>query len=144
MTGLKFLQNYKNIIAIPSISAFDAAIDQSNLTLINYLSEQFADCGFEISIHSVPESRNKFNLLAKLGSGEGGILLAGHSDTVPFDEGKWQSDPFKIREADNRLYGLGTCDMKGFFAFILEAVKLIDVKKLKKPIYVLASADEET
>ncbi|MDN4503920.1 acetylornithine deacetylase [Alteromonadaceae bacterium BrNp21-10] len=144
MTGLNFLQNYKNIIAIPSISAFDSAIDQSNLNLINYLSEQFSDLGFKISIHSVPDSRNKFNLLAQLGSGEGGLLLAGHSDTVPFDEGKWQSDPFKIREADNRLYGLGSCDMKGFFAFILEAVKQIDVKKLQKPIYVLASADEET
>ena len=65
MTTKLFLQNYKDIIAIPSISAFDEILDQSNLTLINYLAEQFSHFGFEISIHPVPDSRNKFNLLAK-------------------------------------------------------------------------------
>jgi acetylornithine deacetylase len=83
-------------------------------------------------------------MLAKLGSGEGGLLLSGHSDTVPFDQDRWQMDPFKVRQADERLYGLGSCDMKGFFAFILEALKDVPLNKLKKPLYILATADEET
>ena len=83
-------------------------------------------------------------MLAKMGSGEGGLLLCGHSDTVPFDEGSWQSDPFKVKQEDGKLFGLGSCDMKGFFAFILEALKTIPLNKLNKPLYILATADEET
>lgn len=144
MSKLSFLESYKNIIKVPSISAFDEKTDMSNHAIINLLSDYFSQLGFDITIQSVPESRNKFNMLAKIGSGEGGLLLAGHSDTVPFDEGKWQQDPFVLKEADDRLYGLGTCDMKGFFAFILEALKEVPLNQLKKPLYILATADEET
>jgi acetylornithine deacetylase len=83
-------------------------------------------------------------MLAKVGSGEGGLLLCGHSDTVPFDYGQWQSDPFSLKQQDGKLFGLGSCDMKGFFAFILEALKTIPLDKLNKPLYILATADEET
>ena len=144
MRYLSFLEHYKNIISTPSISAFDEKIDESNRPIIELLGQWLSDFGFSISIQPVPNTNNKFNLLAKLGSGEGGLLLCGHSDTVPFDEGRWQSDPFCLTERDNKLYGLGTCDMKGFFAFILEALKTLPLDKLKKPLYVLASADEET
>ena len=144
MPSLSFIELYRNLIATSSISAFSPDVDESNRALIDLLGSWFADFGFDISIQSVPGTRNKFNLLAKIGSGEGGLLLAGHSDTVPFDEGRWQLDPFTLREADHRLYGLGTCDMKGFFAFIIEALKDIPLDKLKKPLYILATADEET
>jgi hypothetical protein len=63
---------------------------------------------------------------------------------VPFDDGRWTRDPFTLTEHDNKLYGLGTADMKGFFAFILDALRDVDVTKLKKPLYILATADEET
>ena len=53
-------------------------------------------------------------------------------------------DPFKVTEEGNRLYGLGTIDMKGFFAFIVEALKEVDLKTLSKPLRILATADEET
>lgn len=139
-----FIETYQNLIKIPSISAFDGSIDQPNQAIIELLGNYFRDYGFDISIHSVPDSRGKFNLLARIGSGEGGLLLAGHSDTVPFDEGKWQQDPFVVKQQDDKLFGLGTCDMKGFFAFILEAIKEVPLQKLKKPLYVLATADEET
>jgi acetylornithine deacetylase len=144
MSSLSFIELYRNLIATPSISAFNAELDQTNRPVIDLLGGWFSDLGFNISIQPVPDSRNKYNLLAKIGSGEGGLLLAGHSDTVPFDEGRWQLDPFTLREADNRLYGLGTCDMKGFFAFIIEALKNIPLNKLQKPLYILATADEET
>ncbi|WP_299080644.1 acetylornithine deacetylase [uncultured Paraglaciecola sp.] len=144
MSNLSFLESYKTIIESPSISAFDEVIDQSNRPLIDILSTWFSDLGFTITIQKVPNTRNKFNMLAKIGSGEGGLLLCGHSDTVPFDEGQWQTDPFKVKQADHKLYGLGSCDMKGFFAFILEALKTIPLQKLRKPLYILATADEET
>lgn len=144
MPNLSFLEHYATIINSPSISAFDEKIDQTNKPLIEILSGWFSELGFTITIQQVPGARNKFNMLAKIGSGEGGLLLCGHSDTVPFDEGAWQSDPFLVKQLDGKLFGLGSCDMKGFFAFILEALKSIPLNKLQKPLYVLATADEET
>jgi acetylornithine deacetylase len=132
MLHQSFLEHYAQIISTSSISAFDEKIDESNRPIIELLAGWLAD------------TNNKFNLLAKLGPGEGGLLLCGHSDTVPFDEGRWQSDPFTLTERDGKLFGLGSCDMKGFFAFILEALQTLPLKKLKKPLYILASADEET
>ncbi|MFC7000366.1 acetylornithine deacetylase [Pseudobowmanella zhangzhouensis] len=144
MVHKKFTQWYQDIIAIPSISAFDAHLDQSNLAIIEYLAERFQQLGFHIDIQPVPGTRHKFNMLATVGSGEGGLLLAGHSDTVPFDEGRWNSDPFALKQVEQRFYGLGTCDMKGFFAFILAALEEMPLHKLRKPLYILATADEET
>lgn len=149
-----FIELYRALIATPSISATDSAIDQSNEALINLLAGWFADLGFRVEIQPVPDTRHKFNLLASIGEnfvgkkssgeGSGGLLLAGHTDTVPYDEGRWTRDPFTLTEHDNKLYGLGTADMKGFFAFILDAVRDIDASTLSKPLYILATADEET
>ncbi|MFQ3196069.1 MAG: acetylornithine deacetylase, partial [Colwellia sp.] len=145
---MKNLPNFTNsltqLIASASISSTQASWDQGNLAVIQLLATWFEQLGFSIEIQAVPATRKKYNLLAKLGSGEGGLLLAGHSDTVPFDENRWQSDPFKVVDKDNKFYGLGTCDMKGFFAFILQACKGLSAKQLKKPLYILATADEET
>lgn len=149
-----FIELYRALIATPSISATDSALDQSNEALINLLAGWFADLGFRIEIQPVPDTRHKFNLLASIGEnsvgkkssgeGSGGLLLAGHTDTVPYDEGRWTRDSFTLTEHDNKLYGLGTADMKGFFAFILDAVRDIDASTLSKPLYILATADEET
>ncbi|EPU8565597.1 acetylornithine deacetylase [Yersinia enterocolitica] len=149
-----FIELYRALIATPSISATDSALDQSNEALINLLAGWFADLGFRVEIQPVPDTRHKFNLLASIGEnsvgkkssgeGNGGLLLAGHTDTVPYDEGRWTRDPFTLTEHDNKLYGLGTADMKGFFAFILDAVRDIDASTLSKPLYILATADEET
>nr|WP_246538740.1 acetylornithine deacetylase [Nissabacter archeti] len=139
-----FIELYRALIATPSISATDSALDQSNEGLITLLAGWFRDLGFEVEMQPVPGTRNKFNMLASIGSGSGGLLLAGHTDTVPFDDGRWTRDPFTLTEHENRLYGLGTADMKGFFAFILDALRDIDLSKLNKPLYILATADEET
>lgn len=139
-----FKTSLEQLIASPSISSTQESWDHGNKDVIELLAGWFGALGFEISIAEVPETRNKYNLLAKLGSGEGGLLLAGHSDTVPFDENRWNSDPLKLISQSDRFYGLGTCDMKGFFAFILQVAKQVNVKQLKKPLYVLATADEET
>lgn len=144
MASTDFFSLYKNIIAIPSISSTDPKWDQSNEAVIRLLADWFSGLGFRIEVTALPDLPGKFNLVATLGEGEGGLLLAGHTDTVPFDEGAWNKDPFKVTEEGNRLYGLGTIDMKGFFAFIVEALKEIDPTQLKKPLRILATADEET
>lgn len=128
-----FIEIYRALIATPSISATEEALDQSNAGLITLLAGWFKDLGFNVEVQPVPDTRNKFNMLASIGQGAGGLLLAGHTDTVPFDDGRWTRDPFTLTEHDNKLYGLGTADMKGFFAFILDALRDVDVTKLKSP-----------
>jgi acetylornithine deacetylase len=71
-------------------------------------------------------------------------VLAGHSDTVPFDAAKWSQDPFTLTERDQRLYGLGTSDMKSFLALAIDALRDLDAADLKEPVILLATADEET
>ena len=85
----------------------------------------------------------KFNLLATYGRGPGGLVLSGHTDTVPCNPEKWTSDPFTLTERDGKLYGLGTCDMKGFFALALEALEQVRDKTFHQPLMILATADEE-
>ncbi|SES77904.1 acetylornithine deacetylase [Thorsellia anophelis] len=143
-----FFTLYRTLIAIPTVSSDDTNLDNPNLPLIEALSSWFETLGFEITISKVPESRDKYNLLASIypknGVTQGGLLLTGHTDTVPFDQGRWTQDPFKLTERENKLYGLGTADMKGFFAFILDALSQIDLSKITKPLHILATADEES
>ena len=144
MANLDFFKLYRDIIAIPSISSTDPAWDQSNQGVIQLLADWFSQLGFSIEISPIADLPGKFNLIATLGSGEGGLLLSGHTDTVPFDAGRWSKDPFTVTQEGDRLYGLGTIDMKGFFAFIVAAVQEMDLSRLKKPLRILATADEET
>ncbi|ENM6578166.1 acetylornithine deacetylase [Vibrio fluvialis] len=137
-----FLEVYEGLISTPSISATDPKWDQGNEQVIAKLAGWLTDLGFKVEIDQV--APGKQNLIAKKGEGEGGLLLAGHSDTVPFDEGRWNYNPHALTQDNNRFYGLGTADMKGFFAFIYEAVKKVDWSKQSKPLYVLATCDEET
>ena len=133
-----------SLIQTPSISCTDKKLDLSNKPVIDLLASWFSDVGFHCEIDPLPDEEGKYNLIATLGTGSGGLVLAGHTDTVPYDLNSWQHDPFKLTEADNRFYGLGICDMKGFFALVLEAVKPFIGRPLKQPVIVLATADEET
>ncbi|OBX02173.1 acetylornithine deacetylase [Gallibacterium genomosp. 1] len=140
-----FLSLYSQLIEIPTISSTDnPKLDHSNQPLIEKLASWLHDLGFKVDILPIAGSNYKFNLLATYGEGAGGLLLAGHSDTVPFDAGRWQFDPFKLTEKDGRFYGLGSADMKGFFAFIVDTLRNMDLTKLQKPLRILATADEET
>ena len=90
------------------------------------------------------DNKTKANLFAQIGPNvEGGILLSGHTDVVPVDGQNWQTNPFKVTEKNNRLFGRGTCDMKGFNALILAAVPKLIKTQLKKPIQIGLSYDEE-
>ncbi|QLB12482.1 acetylornithine deacetylase [Bisgaardia hudsonensis] len=139
-----FIDMYSQLIATPSISSLNPEFDQSNQPIIILLANWLADLGFKVEILPVEGRHQKFNLLATYGTGEGGLLLAGHTDTVPFDEGRWTFNPFNLTEKEGKFYGLGSADMKGFFAFIIEAIKDLDLQQLNKPLRILATADEET
>tara|TARA_R110000868_G_scaffold4539_7_gene28539 strand:+ start:1300 stop:2481 length:1182 start_codon:yes stop_codon:yes gene_type:complete len=130
------------LIAAPSVSCTQAHWDQSNRPVIDLLSSWLGDLGFTCDVQQV--APGKFNLLASYGSGPGGLVLAGHSDTVPFDEALWQTDPLKLTEVDGRWVGLGSCDMKGFFALIIEAVQPLLAQPFKQPLLILATCDEES
>lgn len=134
----------ERLISIPSISSASPEWDRSNEAVVNTLAEWLEPLGFAVEIMPVPGMPGKFNLIATLGSGPGGLVLSGHTDTVPFDDQRWQSDPFKLTERDDRWYGLGTCDMKGFFALVIDAVRKMADQPLRQPLIVLATADEES
>ena len=137
-----FREVYQGLISTSSISSTDPHWDEGNANVIEKLATWLRDLEFDVELTQV--EKGKFNLIAKKGSGEGGLLLSGHSDTVPFDEGRWSYDPHTLTEVNQRFYGLGTADMKGFFAFIIEAVKQVDWTQQTKPLYILATCDEET
>lgn len=132
----------EQLIATPSVSCVDPKIDQSNLPVINLLANWLNELDFQVEILAVSEG--KANLIATRGSGAGGLILAGHTDTVPYDEHRWSHDPFKLSQDDGKLYGLGTSDMKAFLALAIEAAIHFETKQYKKPLIILATSDEET
>ena len=140
---MQLIPMLQRLIAANSISSVNANIDQGNREVIELLAHWLSDLGFATEVMPLSDPR-KANLIATLGSGPGGLVLAGHTDTVPCDDSLWSHDPFKMVEKNHRLYGLGTCDMKGFFPLVIEAAKQFVSKPLKQPLIILATADEES
>jgi acetylornithine deacetylase len=132
------------IVAQNSISASDPVWDNSNEAVIEILKRWFDELGFKTLVQDVDKTKGKYNLIATLGSGNRGLVLAGHTDTVPFDASRWNSDPFKLHFEQEKFYGLGTCDMKGFFPIIVEALRQLEGAELTQPLVVIATADEES
>jgi len=135
-------EQFAALIAAPSVSCTQPALDQSNRAVIDLLATWLGDLGFACDIQQV--SPGKFNLLATYGSGPGGLVLSGHSDTVPYDDALWKTDPLKLTEVDGNWVGLGSCDMKGFFALAIEALQPLLDKPFKQPLIILATCDEES
>ncbi len=139
---------FAQLISVPSVSSVNAEFDMGNKAVIDLLANWLSGLGFEIECQLVSDQPLKYNLIARMASGQedknNGLILAGHTDTVPFDESLWKSDPFKLTERDDRFYGLGSSDMKGFFPLVLEAIQEIDLKNLTRPLIILATTDEES
>lgn len=140
----KFYANYRDLISFNTISSDIKTNDKSNEECIDYLISELELMNFKCSKIKVNNSNNKYNLIAKYGDGIGGIAFSGHTDTVPANNELWTFPPHSLTEHDGKLYGLGTIDMKGYFAFILEALRRSNLSQATKPIYVFATADEET
>jgi acetylornithine deacetylase len=138
------MQMLRALIAAPSVSSVSPQFDQSNRAVIELLAAWLEGLGFRSEILPLPHQPDKFDLIATLGSGPDGLVLAGHTDTVPYDATGWRHDPFTLSEADNRLYGLGTSDMKSFFALAIEAARRFRAEDLAAPLILVATADEES
>ena len=132
------------LIAIPSVSSVNPLFDQGNRALIDEIAGWMEAAGFAVEIVPLPGRPDKSNVIGTLGQGAGGLVLSGHTDTVPCDPELWTHDPFRLTEADGRLYGLGTSDMKSFIALALEAARGLNASELKQPLIILATADEES
>ncbi|GKW48818.1 acetylornithine deacetylase [Halomonas sp. NCCP-2165] len=135
MTASQLLET---LVGFPTVSR------DSNLELIRWVEAYLDD-------HGVPHQRiesddgRKANLLARIGPEvAGGVVLSGHTDVVPVDGQPWSSDPFTLTDkGDGRLYGRGTCDMKGFIACALAQVPEWVRLDLPVPLYLALSYDEE-
>ncbi len=138
------LEMLRRLVATPSVSSPDARFDQSNRGVVELVAEWAAELGFAARIEAVPGADGKVNLIASLGEGIDGLVLSGHTDTVPYNVERWTSDPFELTERNGNLYGLGTADMKGFFAAALHAVACFKPNVLRRPITLLGTADEES
>ena len=138
------LKMLNSLLAAPSISSTDCAWDQSNSGVINLLAQWLEALGFAVQVLQLPGRSNKANLIATLGTGPGGLVLSGHTDTVPYDQHRWHTDPFALTEKDGLLFGLGATDMKGFFPVAIEAAAGFESKDLTEPLIILATADEES
>ncbi len=138
-----YQQQLQQLVAIPSVSCAVPEWDMPNLPVIELLANWLDEMGLRTQILPLPQ-KGKANLIATLGEGDGGLVLAGHSDTVPYDTHRWQTDPFKLTEKDGKLFGLGATDMKGFFPVVIEALKPYLNVPLKQPVIILATADEES
>jgi acetylornithine deacetylase len=125
------------LIAFPSIST------ASNLDIIHFCRDWLMSHGVESDLVFSPEG-DKANLYATIGPKvEGGVVLSGHTDVVPVKGQAWTSDPWTLTEREGRLYGRGTTDMKGFDALALALVPAMIDAKLKRPIHIALSYDEE-
>ncbi|MGF1548323.1 MAG: acetylornithine deacetylase [Thiotrichales bacterium] len=143
-TAPALIDMMRELIAAPSISSADPGLDMSNRAVIDLLAGWLEPLGFQVRTLEIAGFPGKYNLIATLGAGDGGLILAGHTDTVPYDADRWRHDPFRLTQEDDRLYGLGTSDMKGFFALAIDAARQFNARDLARPLILLATADEET
>lgn len=132
------------LLAEISVSSTSAQWDTGNRHVVDKLASWLETLGFKTEIQPLSGKANKANLIATLGTGPGGLVLSGHTDTVPFNESRWNYNPLALTEKDNKLYGLGSTDMKGFFPIAIEAAKTFLNQPLKEPLIILATADEES
>jgi acetylornithine deacetylase len=126
--------------------AFDTTSCHSNLELIHFLSDEFIKNGINVRL-THDENKQKANLFATLaaddGSVNGGLVLSGHTDVVPVAGQQWDTGPFEATEKNQRIYGRGTCDMKGFIAVVMALFPQFQQIKLKQPLHFAFSYDEE-
>lgn len=127
----------KALVEIPSVTR------NSNAPIADFLQSLLANAGWEVerTEYIDPNGELKVNLVAKLGEGNGGLAFCSHNDTVPGQEQDWPAFTPEIR--DGMLYGRGSCDMKGPLAATIVACLNIDPQTLKKPLYLVLTADEE-
>jgi acetylornithine deacetylase len=123
--------------------AFDTVSRNSNLAAIEFIRDYLDGHGIASRL-TFDDDRRKANLFATIGPADRpGIIFSGHSDVVPVDGQDWTDDPFRLREDDDRLYGRGAADMKGFIATVLAMVPALKERASTAPVHLAFSYDEE-
>src|SRR5688572_31189620 len=124
---------------LSALLAFDTTSRNSNLDLIAWVEDYLRAVGVT-SERIYDPTGQKATLWASIGATDvPGFILSGHTDVVPVDGQDWSSDPFRLRQADGRLYGRGACDMKGFLAVCLAAVGRMPKGPLRTPVHLAFS-----
>ena len=144
-----------NLDAMPELEAldytkklvsFDSTSSLSNTPVTDYVDQVLQELEFETERveYTDPDGVAKSNVIGKKGSGSGGLAYFGHTDVVPADD--WSSDlhgPFEPTVVEDRLYGRGSCDMKGSVSCMLAAAERFSASELAHPVYITCTADEE-
>lgn len=131
------------MLLLGDLVGFPTVTTESNLDLIDYVAEFLAPHAADIRV-TRDETGQKANLLATIGpAADGGVVLSGHSDVVPAEEEGWTGPPFVAMRRDQKIYGRGTADMKGFLACALALAPAYSEAELARPIHIAVTYDEE-
>ncbi|HAN32472.1 MAG TPA: acetylornithine deacetylase [Myxococcales bacterium] len=140
MRRAHLIEDLQTLIGFPTVST-------SPVTAIAaFMSERFEALGFNIEHFDDPHHPGKTNVICSAGpiDATGGLVLSGHMDVVPTEGQPWTGDPFKLRTTDTgRLIGRGTADMKGFLAACLSGLESLQVDRLRAPLVLVWTHDEE-
>ena len=132
------------IATLERLVAFDTISSNSNAALIDWAAERLESLGAQVLVQHAPEP-GKANLFATIGPTDvPGLMLSGHSDVVPVAGQNWASDPFVLTRRGDKLYGRGSADMKGFIACVLDSAPRFAAAKLRQPLHIALSYNEET
>jgi acetylornithine deacetylase len=128
---------------LAKLIAFPTVVGTPNGGILAWIRDYCLANRAEVTILPGPEG-DRANLFATIGPREAqGYIISGHVDVVPAGEPEWQSDPFVLRREGDRLYGRGTTDMKGFLACALAALPKLAASRLRQPVHLAFSYDEE-
>ena len=128
---------HNTVKILKDLIKFQTVSGKPNIQLIEYCENLLTKSG-AVSVKTFNQSKTQANLFSTIngdGSNNRGIVLSGHTDVVPATANEWTSNPYEAREDDNKIFGRGSCDMKGFIACTLAVAPLFGSKKLKKPIH---------
>ena len=130
------------ITILEKLVSYKTVSEQTNKEIASFIIDYLKDLNFEAT--KIEGEKGRFNIYSRIGPiTDGGIILSGHTDVVPVEGQIWSTNPFKLIKKGDKLFGRGTTDMKGFIAVVLSLIKEINVSKLKRPIHLVFSYDEE-
>jgi acetylornithine deacetylase len=136
-----------NIELLERLVAFDSVSRNSNLPIAEFICDYLDGRGLRVARNSSADGF-KANVIATAGPEHGGpdrpgLVLSGHMDVVPADEPEWESEPFTLTQKGDALFGRGACDMKGFLAVAMNRIAQVDQQKLRHPLALVFTYDEE-
>jgi acetylornithine deacetylase len=130
------------LLLLDRLIAFRSVSADGNIELIRWIESYLAQLGVASRL-TFDDSGRKANLFATISEGDGGLILSGHTDVVPVAGQAWTSDPFTAIRRENRIYGRGACDMKGYIAVALSLVPDLLGRSSGEPVHLAFSYDEE-